>query len=217
MFFCRSCELVLASHCHPVFNPWTRDDDIHAQEKPCRAPFFGVDCKKVEVEMGVGFLHLKEFEQALEAITSAAQEVYGSRLVSLAVFGSVGRGTPRPDSDIDLLVVADKLPKGRLKRMEEFSLVEEIVQYRTAGFKHIKMLDLSPVIKEREEVLRGSFLFLDLVEDARICYDRENFLTQYLSGLKEKLKKMGARRIYRGGTWYWVLKQDYTPGEEIEI
>lgn len=167
--------------------------------------------------MGVRFLHLKEFEQALEVITSAAQEVYGSRLVSLAVFGSVGRGTPRPDSDIDLLVVADKLPQGRLKRMEEFSLVEEIVQYRTAGFKYIKKPDLSPVIKEREEVLRGSFLFQDLVEDARICYDRENFLTQYLTGLKEKLKKMGARRIYRGGAWYWVLKPDYTPGEVIEI
>lgn len=161
-------------------------------------------------------MYLKEFEQALEIITSAAQEAYGSRLVSLAVFGSVARGTPRPDSDIDLLVVADNLPQGRLKRMEEFSQVEEMVQCRAAGFKYIKP-DLSPIIKERKEILRGSFLFLDLVEDARICYDRENFLTIYLAGLRKKLRKMGARRIYRGGAWYWVLKPDYTPGEVIEI
>ncbi|MGB9782231.1 MAG: nucleotidyltransferase domain-containing protein [Moorellaceae bacterium] len=161
-------------------------------------------------------LHLKEFEQALEILTSAAQEIYGDRLVSLAVFGSVGRGTPRPDSDIDVLVVADGLPRGRLKRIEEFSRVEEIVEARAAGFKYIKP-DLSPVIKEREEVLRGSFLFLDLVEDARICYDRENFLALYLAGLREKLRKMGARRIYRGGAWYWVLKPDFTTGEVIEI
>ncbi|KYH30429.1 nucleotidyltransferase family protein [Neomoorella mulderi] len=161
-------------------------------------------------------MYLQEFYRALEIVSAAVQEVYGNRLVSLAVFGSVARGTPRPDSDIDLLVVADNLPKGRLKRMAEFNRVEEIVQRRAAGFKHIRP-DLSPVIKEKQEVLAGSLLFLDLVEDAKIYYDRENFLTLYLTGLKEKLKHLGARRVYHGGAWYWVLKRDYTPGEVIEI
>ncbi|MBC7337187.1 MAG: nucleotidyltransferase domain-containing protein, partial [Clostridia bacterium] len=57
------------------------------------------------------------FASLLQAIPQAAQEVYGERLVSLAVFGSVGRGTPRFDSDIDLLVVAAGLPRGRLARV----------------------------------------------------------------------------------------------------
>jgi predicted nucleotidyltransferase len=64
------------------------------------------------------------FERLLPEICRAVQQVYGERLVTLAVFGSVGRGTPRPDSDIDLLVIADHLPPGRLRRVAEFEAVE---------------------------------------------------------------------------------------------
>lgn len=45
-------------------------------------------------------MYRQEFELALKLLTQAVLEVYGSRLVSLAVFGLVGRGTPRPDSDM---------------------------------------------------------------------------------------------------------------------
>jgi len=161
-------------------------------------------------------LYREEFRHALQIISRAAQEIYGERLVSVAVFGSVGRGTPRPDSDIDLLIVAENLPRGRLKRMAEFAGVEEIVESHAPEFRLIKP-DLSPVIKEKSEVLQGSLLFLDLVDDVKICYDRGNFLSLYLDGLKRKLQQMGAQRIYRGGAWYWVLKKDYRPGEVIEI
>jgi len=161
-------------------------------------------------------LYLEEFAKAVEIVTAAAKKVYGRRLVALAVFGSVARGTPRPDSDIDLLVVAEDLPRGRLKRMEEFSRVEEIVRRLTAGFRYVKP-DLSPVIKEPAEVYEGSLLFLDLVEDVKICFDRDGFLACYLAELKERLERMGARRVYRKGAWYWVLKPDYWPGEVFEI
>lgn len=161
-------------------------------------------------------MYREEFERALQIINQAAQEVYGGRLVSVAVFGSVGRGTPRPDSDIDLLIVAESLPRGRLKRMAEFAGVEEIVESRAPEFRSIK-LDLSPVIKEKNEVLQGSLLFLDLIDDVKIRYDRGDFLFLYLRGLKRKLQQMGARKIYRGGAWYWVLKENYRPGEVIEI
>jgi predicted nucleotidyltransferase len=50
--------------------------------------------------------------------------VYGARLVACAVYGSVGRGTPREDSDVDLLIVARDLPVGRVARVEEFLPVE---------------------------------------------------------------------------------------------
>ncbi|HHW44614.1 MAG TPA: hypothetical protein GXX25_12560 [Desulfotomaculum sp.] len=66
-------------------------------------------------------------------------------------------------------------------------------------------------------MLQGSLLFLDLVDDVRICYDQKNILARYLAGLKEKLQQLGAKRIYRGCAWYWVLKEDYRPGEVIEV
>jgi len=161
-------------------------------------------------------MYREEFAKAVELVTAAAREVYGERLVGLAVFGSVAMGTPRPDSDIDLLVVAEDLPRGRLGRMAEFARVEEIVRRHAAGFKYVRP-DLSPVIKTPAEVEAGSLLFLDLVEDARICYERDGFLSRHLAGLKERLLRLGARRIYRKGAWYWVLKPDYRPGEVFEI
>ncbi len=56
---------------------------------------------------------LKEgFETLLAETVRVLQEQYGDRLVSVAVFGSVARGTQRADSDVDLLVVCDPLPTG---------------------------------------------------------------------------------------------------------
>lgn len=54
------------------------------------------------------------YDDLVDAARDACRRHYGSRLVSVAVFGSVGRGTPGPDSDIDLLVVVEQLPQGRL-------------------------------------------------------------------------------------------------------
>lgn len=49
-------------------------------------------------------------ERLLVEMNDRVQAHYADRLVSLVVFGSMGRGTPRPDSDVDLLIVAEPLP-----------------------------------------------------------------------------------------------------------
>lgn len=158
------------------------------------------------------------YADVLSQIPPGALEVYGSRLVSLAVFGSVGRGTPRFDSDIDLLVVAEGLGRGRVIRVEEFAGVEKrlapvLERAAAAGVRTL----LAPVIKTPAEVRQGSLLFLDLVEDARLLYDRDDFLARFLEDLRLRLQALGAQRLRRGGAWYWVLKENYRPGETFEV
>jgi len=160
----------------------------------------------------------KQFEVLLAALLEACEKVYGSRLVSVAVFGSVGRDSARADSDIDLLVVAEPLPEGRLKRVEEFSAVEDLMRdvlerARRSGVETY----LSPVLKSPEEVRIGSPLFLDMVDDAQILLDREGFLAAELARLRDRLEALGARRVRRAGAWYWDLKPDYRIGEEFEL
>ena len=54
----------------------------------------------------------ERYEAILAAVLDATREQYGPRLVALAVYGSVGRGTMREDSDVDLLLVAlDPAPR----------------------------------------------------------------------------------------------------------
>ncbi|MCE9613263.1 MAG: nucleotidyltransferase domain-containing protein [Lentisphaerae bacterium] len=114
------------------------------------------------------------FEELVQALPHASTEHYGDRLVSLAVFGSVGRGTMRPDSDMDLLVVADPLPAGRLRRVADFAAVEEtlapaLLQARARGVN----TSLSALFKTPEEVRAHSPILLDMMDDARILFDRQ--------------------------------------------
>jgi len=159
-----------------------------------------------------------EFEKLLTQLLAASRQHYGARLVSMAVFGSVGRGTPRSDSDVDVLIVADDLPNGRLRRAAEFRPVEaalaaHLAEARSAGLAP----EWSPVFKTPAEIDQGSPLLLDMIEDARILYDREDFLRQALAGLKVRLQRLGAHRIWLGSAWYWDLKPDYKPGEVFEL
>lgn len=158
------------------------------------------------------------FDELLTALVAACQRHYGKRLVSLAVFGSVGRGTPRPDSDVDLLIVADGLPRGRVARVRDFAMVEAeladtLGRLRSQGVA----TELSPVLKTPSEVAQGSLLFLDMLEDARLLVDRETFLAQAFERMRARLAQLGARRIWRGNAWFWDLKPDYRPGEVFEL
>jgi predicted nucleotidyltransferase len=159
-----------------------------------------------------------QFDFLLQRLLAACHEFYGTRLISVVVFGSVGRGTPRPDSDIDFLIVADRLPNGRMPRVTEFHAVEDrlasdLVQARAAGLT----TELSPVFKTPIEVARGSPLFLDMIDDARILFDREDVMRHAFAQFKARLDWLGARRIWRGNAWFWDLKPDYKPGEVFEL
>ena len=57
-------------------------------------------------------------QKALDEFVKRASEAYGDRIHGITLFGSVARGTERPDSDIDLLVVVDK---------EDFRLRRELI------------------------------------------------------------------------------------------
>jgi hypothetical protein len=53
----------------------------------------------------------ERYAPLLEQLVTELKTRYGDRLVSVAVYGSVGRGTPRPDSDVDVLIVVRDLPR----------------------------------------------------------------------------------------------------------
>jgi len=157
----------------------------------------------------------KEIE---ELLLSEIISFYKERLVSVILFGSYGRGTQRYDSDIDVLIVARDLPEGRIQRIREFEVVEEGVESFLKALEEEGIRTyLSAIIKTPEEIEAGSPLLLDMVDDARILYDRGGFFKGRINRLKERLKKLGAKRVWKGNAWYWDLKPDYKPGEIFEL
>jgi len=159
-----------------------------------------------------------KFEDLVRALFRKSAEFYGDRLISFVVFGSVGRKAMRPDSDIDFLLVVDGLPRGRLRRVGEFEAVEaEMKGHLEKAHGDGIFAAPSPVFKTPSEVRSGSPLFLDMVDDSWILYDRENFFLKELDLIRARLKRLGAKRIWKGNAWYWDLKPDYKYGDEFEI
>lgn len=158
------------------------------------------------------------FESLITDLLAACRNLYGDRLVSLVIFGSVARESQRPDSDIDLMLIINDLPNGRIPRVREFDLVEHELQPQldaaaTSGV-HTR---LSPVLKSPDELEIGSPLLLDMVEEGKILFDRNDVFSKRLERLKRRLEELGARRIAKGGGYYWQLKPDMKPGDVIEL
>ena len=160
----------------------------------------------------------KPYSDILGKLLDVMLRVLGDNLVSLVVFGSVARCEARSDSDIDLLIVVREAPRSRLRRQEMFLEIERYIEkdledLMEQGF----YVDFSPIIKTIEEAKRFTPLYLDMVEDAVILYDRDDFFKQILDSLRSRLRELGAERIWIGRKWYWRLKREYRFGEVIEI
>ncbi len=119
---------------------------------------------------------------------------------------------------MDLLLVADPLPSGRIPRVQEFRevvrrLKDALAEARRDGFD----TRLSTLFKTPAEVRRGSPLFLDMLEDAIFLFDRDEFFRNELEQLRARLKRLGSRRVWVGDSWYWDLKPDFKPGDTVEF
>lgn len=156
------------------------------------------------------------YKELLNDLLSKLRNSLGENFVSFVVYGSVARGDFRKDSDIDLLIICRELPEERLKRQELFMRIEDGLELEKL-YKKGFYPDFSPVIKTVDEAKFLTPLYLDMVEDAIILHDTEDFFKNILDKLKGSLKKQGARKISIGKKWYWDLKPGLKYGEVVVI
>lgn len=158
------------------------------------------------------------YNEIVQKLLRECVDHYGERLISFCLYGSVARGTMNYCSDIDFLIVAEPVPDGRMPRVREFDIVEKKMSDEVQRARKLGVyVEFSPIIKTPSEVKQGSLLFLDMLEEGRILFDRNDFLKDYFAQWKLHLQELGARRVQRGEAWYWILKEPYTVGEEFDI
>ena len=153
------------------------------------------------------------FRSALVAAVDVWLES-GERLISIVLFGSVARGQAKAESDIDVLLVAEGLPRSLADRRRPFLEAWE----RARAARGLPYVEWNLVTKTPDEARVRSPLYLDLVEDAILILDRHGFFDAVLSGMRARMRELGSRRIHLSdGSWYWDLKPDFRFGDVVEI
>ena len=153
-----------------------------------------------------------------DAYAAEVQSILDGRLVSIVLFGSVARADPSPTSDIDLLIVVDDPPRGQFARKRLLTAADTAIEsaLRAAEDSGIDTR-LARIVRSPREAERLIPLYLDMTEDAILLYDRAGFFAAILERVRRSLRRLGARRIRQGRTWYWDLKPDFKPGDVVEV
>jgi predicted nucleotidyltransferase len=154
----------------------------------------------------------------ISKLVERLKEEFGDNLVSVVLYGSVARGDYRPDSDIDLLLIFEELPRGQFARGDMVSWLEreverEVPQRLEEGQYHV----FTTILKTREEARRTAPYYLDMTTDALILYDEDHFFSGVLDRLQARMRELGSKKVYIGEKWYWDLKPDLKLGEIIEL
>ncbi len=159
-----------------------------------------------------------EYKELLDAFVNLVKEALGDQVVSVVLYGSVARGTARPNSDADLLLIVRDASATYWKRLQP--LLPILRQLRKElCWKKLQEQGISPylsvLVLSLEEAMENRYLYLDMVEEARILVDREDFFKNKLDSLRQRLRELGAQKVRRNGDWYWDLKPDLEPEDVV--
>lgn len=160
----------------------------------------------------------RTFAALLSALVDACRHTYGDRLEGLVAFGSVARGVATPESDIDVLLIAEPLPRGRFARMDEFRAVEQTLEPDLArAARRGVHTRLSPLLVTPSELRQLGFLLFDIACDGVVLYDRSGRVAAALAQVRRELEERGVERRSLHGSPYWVLPPPPSPGAPVEL
>ena len=139
-------------------------------------------------------------------VVRALEQSLGDSLVSVVLFGSRARGEARPDSDWDLLVIAEHLPDRLLKR----SLF--VVSLLPPQWRH-RVAIVAKTRAEFESALPSPYL--DIAVDGIILYDRSRYVAAKLAYLQRRISELGLRRVELNGDRVWLWRNP--PGSQWSL
>ena len=132
----------------------------------------------------------------LDEIAAHYRGLLGDRLVGLVLYGSYARGTARPESDLDLFLLAEGLPEDPFERLAALPKPPAEVANGALRDPPVSVRALTPV-----EFARGiASLDLDLAVDGRILLDRNGYTADRLAVVRRRIEEIG---WYRDENLFW--------------
>jgi uncharacterized protein len=123
-------------------------------------------------------------------------QALGEQLRAVVLFGSRARGDMHPDSDWDLLVIAEGLPEGVLNRYQtpKRALPREV-------------RNVTSMLAKTPDEFEGRLpaLYLDIGLDGQVLFERDGYASRCLVRLREIIHRAGLyrERTAAGDIWKW--------------
>lgn len=141
-------------------------------------------------------------EQLIKCIRKSLEEKKNSLAINLRaamLFGSWAKETATPDSDMDLLVIAENINPKRHRRGVEIAQIKQC----------LPGLALDVLLYTKEEVISNFInhnpLFLDVAEDGKIILDDGEFLQNLISETKDYIRQRDIKRF--GDGWIFPVEK----------
>lgn len=134
----------------------------------------------------------------LNEVVQALKQGLGADLIAVVLFGSRARGEAHPDSDWDLLVIAENLPDSPWRRQQK------ILTLLPPQWQHqVNILTFTP----GEWFARVTPLALDIALDGIVLYDgSQESLRARLAALRKQLSDLGLERHTVENSWVWLWR-----------
>ena len=135
-------------------------------------------------------LEQEQVNRVLEDVLTRARQLLGGTLASVVLFGSRARGDSHPDSDFDLLIVAQSLPDEAGRRELALDIAE-------VGFDY--GLPVKVILASTEEtegaVSTGAPLMFEIHDAHQVIYDKDDFFRNLVNDFTGLLETWRVRKI----------------------
>ncbi|MBS7656026.1 nucleotidyltransferase domain-containing protein [Candidatus Bathyarchaeota archaeon] len=149
-------------------------------------------------------MKIKDLNALKDKIAEIALE--NSFIAGVLLFGSIARKERDEESDIDLLILWENL------NVEDIYL--HIYKTFSKYFPHENLTILDMDYSSFFNVKKASSLYLNIIYDAIILYDKYGKLLNFILKVKNELRAKGIKRKKIGKYYFWKLPK---PGQKIEL
>lgn len=151
-----------------------------------------------------------ELQNKLSEWIDSCKNEWRENFISAIQFGSTTKSYIKFETDVDLLLVFNNVPKNKWDR---FQFIKNKESELEDSLKKIKNYNLIPSIlcwqKDSFEKLHP--LYLDFVDSSNILYDPDSIAKKVINKTEDWLKKRGAVKVQKGHLWYWDVNPNRDP------